>query len=147
VCSTRESTAAQSGWRTILQREESAYYLNASTGSGTLLPGGGATLNGATRDLSGPTASPVNSWTHVAVTYDGATLRLYVNGVQEGTPQTIVTLPAGNTAWYIGSNSFSSYTYFDGRIDEVAIWHTAFDAATVAAVTAGTLRPVDPALS
>src|SRR6185295_5714088 len=52
-------TAAQSGWRTILQREVNAYYLNASVGSGTLLPGGGATLNGSTQDLSGPTASPV----------------------------------------------------------------------------------------
>ena len=39
-------TASQSGWRTIMQREVDAYFLNASNDTGALRPSGGATFNG-----------------------------------------------------------------------------------------------------
>src|SRR6266853_3815567 len=82
-------TATQSGWRTILQREVDAYSLNASNDAGPLFPAGGGRFNGTGTWISGTSASPVNAWTHVALTYDGATLKLYVNGVQAvSTPRT-----------------------------------------------------------
>ena len=39
----------------------------------TAAPAGGGTFGTSTTYVSGPTASPVNAWTHVALTYDGAT--------------------------------------------------------------------------
>ena len=42
-------TATQSGWRTILQRQTDAYFLNASSDAGALRPG--------RRDLRRRTAS------------------------------------------------------------------------------------------
>ena len=50
-----QPTASQSGWRTILQHETDAYFLNASNSDGPLRPSGGGTLGGNTQYLSGPT--------------------------------------------------------------------------------------------
>ena len=47
-----QPTAAQSGWRTIMQREVDAYFLNASNGNGPLRPSGGGTFGGADRSAS-----------------------------------------------------------------------------------------------
>ena len=77
-----DPAVSQSGWRTIMQRQADAYFLNASNSSGPLRPAGGGTFGGSSNYVGGPTASPVGSWTHVALTYDGSLLVLYVNGVQ-----------------------------------------------------------------
>ena len=39
-------TASQGGWRTIMQRQADAYFLNASNSSGPLRPSGGGTIGG-----------------------------------------------------------------------------------------------------
>src|SRR5205823_3325984 len=44
-----------------------------------------ARLNGTQYEVWAPASIVVNQWTHVAGTYDGTQLRLYVNGVQVAT--------------------------------------------------------------
>jgi glucose/arabinose dehydrogenase/chitodextrinase len=61
-------SGTQSGWRTIMQRQPDAYFLNASTGAGNNVPGGGGTINGNIHAMNGTTVAPVNQWTHVAMT-------------------------------------------------------------------------------
>ena len=73
-------TAAQTGWRAILQKEFDTYFLFASSRAGPLRPGGGGTFGLLTDTMTAPRVVPTNAWTHVAVTYDGAVLELYIDG-------------------------------------------------------------------
>jgi hypothetical protein len=118
-----QPTASQSGWRTIMQRETDAYFLNASSSS-PMRPAGGGTFGGSSDYLSGPTASPVNTWTHVALTYDSIALRLYVNGTQVATAaRTGAVQTSTNPLWIGGNNPYGEY--FQGLIDEVRVYNRA----------------------
>ena len=138
-----QPTAAQSGWRTIVQREVDAYFLNASNDTGPLLPSGGGTLGGATVFVSGPTASPINAWTHVALTYNGTTLRLYVNGVLAASQARTGSIQASSSPLWIGGNSPYG-EYFQGLIDEIRIYNRALTQAEIQADMAAPIAPAAP---
>jgi glucose/arabinose dehydrogenase/chitodextrinase len=133
-------TADQSGWRTIIQREPDFYMLNASNASGPLRPAGGGTTGGAFQWIGGPTASPLNEWTHVALTYDGSGLRLYVNGTQVATTPAVGTIEStGNPLWIGGNNPYGEY--FHGLIDEARIYDRALSATEIQAAMSTSLEP------
>jgi len=83
-----------------------------------------------TVDLVGPTLA-TGQWTHVACTYDGVNVTLYVGGVSFATaPLASAGSSAGSIA--IGQNSPSGDP-FDGDIDELRVFSVARTAAEVAA--------------
>jgi fibronectin type 3 domain-containing protein len=123
-------TASQGGWRTIIQKEADAYVLNASNDTGALFPGGGGTINGSWQYVSGTSASPLNTWTHVAMTYDGATMRLYVNGVQVSTRLVTGTSQTTTSPLWIGGNSPYG-EYFQGVLDEIRVYNRALTLAEI----------------
>jgi glucose/arabinose dehydrogenase/chitodextrinase len=135
-----EPTASQSGWKTILQHETDAYFLNASNTDGPLRPSGGGTLGGNTQYLSGPTANPVNAWTNVALSYDGATLRLFINGTQVSSRAASGAIQTTNSPLWIGGNSPYG-EYFQGLIDEVRVYNRAL---TQAEITSDMNAPIVP---
>jgi glucose/arabinose dehydrogenase/chitodextrinase len=133
-------TANQSGWRTIIQREPDFYMLNASNSNGPLLPAGGGTTGGVFQWIGGPTASPVDAWTHVALTYDGSALRLYVNGVQVATaPAVGIIASTTNPLWIGGNNPFGEY--FQGLIDDARIYDRALSTTEIQAAMNTSLEP------
>jgi glucose/arabinose dehydrogenase/PKD repeat protein/chitodextrinase len=122
-------TASQSGWRTIVQRQADAYFVTSSNDQ-PMRPAGGGTIGGGVRFVGGPTANPLNTWTHVAVSFDGNQLRLYVNGTQvatrgaNGTIQTVA-----NPLWIGGNQPYGEY--FQGLIDEVRVYNRALTATDI----------------
>ena len=123
-----------------MQREVDAYFLNASNDTGPLRPSGGATFNGAVNWVTGTTPNPVNVWTHVALTYDGATLRLYVNGVQVASQAQAGSIQTPSTPLRIGGN-VPYGEYFQGLIDEVRVYNRALSAAEIQSDMTSPLAP------
>lgn len=76
------------------------------------------------------TTGPVmvtGKWYHVAGTYDGTTMRIYVNGEELNTFAYTGTISNGTYDLNIGRISYAvgGTRYFDGMIDEVRIWNSA----------------------
>ena len=62
------------------------------------------------------------TWHHIAMTFDGTTIRTYVNGEPSGeNVQLEPTIDSPDLALFIG-NSFNGERQFEGSVDEVRIW-------------------------
>jgi len=79
---------------------------------------------------------PTGTFYFVAATYDGATFRLYVNGVLEGSYAEKKTIPYSSRTWEIGSSDaiYRGEGYprtWNGVIDEVEAFKVALPATTI----------------
>jgi len=109
-----------SAWRDVIYKGNDNYYLEGTSSSGGV-PAGGGTFGGASGIAYGASALPVNGWSYLALTYDGATLRLYVNGTQVGSQARSGSIATSTNQLQIGGDSIYSQ-YFNGIIDEVRIY-------------------------
>ena len=116
--------AAQNWWKAIVQREVDAYFLHASSDAGPLRPAAGGTIGGSVPYITGPAANPVDAWTHLALTYDGSALRMYVNGTLASSRPTTGTVQSTSNPLSIGGN-LPYGEYFQGLIDEVRVYNRA----------------------
>jgi hypothetical protein len=129
-----------SNWRTVLIKEQAgdlvyALYANTDTNRPS-----GHVFVGADRDTRGTAKLALNAWTHLAATYDGATLRLYVNGVQASTRAIAGAMAPSTGPLRIGGNAVWG-EWFSGLIDEVRVYNRAL---TAAQVQADMTTPVGP---
>jgi len=75
-------------------------------------------------DTSANGAVPLNAWSHIAATYDGAKVRLYVNGQLRNETPDDVALWSGFSETRIGARG-DGWTSFVGDLDELRIWNVA----------------------
>ncbi|MBO0356384.1 T9SS type A sorting domain-containing protein [Hymenobacter sp. BT186] len=73
----------------------------------------------------------VNTWYHVAGTFDGTTMRLYVNGVLDNSTAAVGTA-AGTGTFMLGRN-YEALRTLNGSLDEARVWTRTLTAAEIAA--------------
>lgn len=86
--------------------------------------------------IDGTNTVSLNTWYHVAMTYNGETLVLYVNGVPEAASSIPGTILTGDQPLRIGGGApqGSPGDYFAGLIDEPDIFSRALSATEVASI-------------
>jgi hypothetical protein len=118
-------------WRSAILKEMPAglaYALYTSTDGSRPA----AYVNAGQGDIAatGPTSLPLNTWSHVAVTYDGSSLRLFVNGNQVASTAMSGTVVRSASPLRLGGNSVWN-EWFAGRLDDVRIYNRALSAAEI----------------
>jgi glucose/arabinose dehydrogenase len=124
--------ALGSAWRTVVLKEQAgqlAYGLYAGTDTGSRP----AAHVFTSRDIGllGPSALPLSTWSHLAMTWDGLTVRVYVNGTQVSSSALAGTAVTSGSPLRIGGNSVWP-EWFSGVIDEVRVYSRALNAAEIA---------------
>jgi len=119
-------------FRSILVKNYS-YYLYASVagycGDGSPLGG----FNGTRANtVCQPPLLPVNTWTHLSLTYDGSTLTLYRNGVAVASSAASEALSPTTGTLQIGASQYGEN--FQGLIDEVRIYRRALTATEIQSI-------------
>src|SRR5262249_49810940 len=76
---------------------------------------------------------PLNTWTHLAMTYDGSFLRLFVNGSADGALAVTGPLITTSQPLRIGGLPSGPW-YFNGLIDEVSLYSRAISGTEIQAI-------------
>lgn len=81
--------------------------------------------------LSSTTALSTNTWYHVAATFDGTAMRIYLNGVLDCTLNATGSAVA-NAPFSLG-RTYEDLRILNGSLDEVRVWTRALTAAEILA--------------
>lgn len=84
-----------------------------------------------------------NQWNFVAITFDGTSYKIYVNGqLVETTTQFDGLKPSATTQFHIGQRNDGTPLFFKGRLDEVAIYRHVLTAERIAMLRLSGWQPV-----
>jgi hypothetical protein len=122
-----------SGWTNVVE-----YVSTLTDYRGKLYAGTGWSANadaavwsiGDNAYLSSAQTTQDTNWHHVAATYNGSTMKIYIDGVEDASATTTAT-PSDNTlpllvgSTYGSGGSGEAQGYFEGDIDEVRVSNTA----------------------
>ena len=143
------------------------FHFGISAGKVFCVKGNGS---GAYVALVGTTSMPAGSWHHIAATTDGATMRVYLDGVLDGSLDdgSIIqwgdlppVFPPSQTNWpspaqlFIGADKSNSlgdgatipdFDFFNGFVDEAQIWNRALSQSEINLYRSVSLTGTEPGL-
>src|SRR5215467_1609285 len=134
-------STVNANYRDVIYKGNDNYYLEA-TSSHSSRPDAGMIAGGTYADAFGTAALTRSAWSFLTETYDGSTLRLYVNGTLVASTAHTGTIATSTNPLQIGGDSIYGQ-YFAGLIDNVRIYNVAITAAQIQTdqATAVTLTP------
>ena len=88
---------------------------------------------------------PLNVWTHVALSYDGQKMKLYINGVKDSEFDGNTVAPNGTAHLYAGGTEDGTLG-FNGRLSDLRVWDTVRTDEEIAANYASRLTGAEPHL-
>ena len=115
-----------------------AYWLNIRTNGRVRAGGfyGGCANNQFWKFFDSTRTVPTNAWTHVAVTYNGSRLVIYINGMAAGSFALTGTTCSNNEPLAIGAKNAPSKgileAFWDGQLDDVRIYNKPLTATQIA---------------
>ena len=131
-------SAALSGWSTILSKERNRLAYGLFAGEDTGRSAGLIVISSEHTALGDEL--PPGVWSHLATTYDGTTLRLYLNGALSGSTSVSGSIRTSSGQLRIGGNSRGG-RWFAGQIDEVRVYDRALSSAELQADAATPVAP------
>jgi hypothetical protein len=97
--------------------------------------------DGVSSSITYTAGLPMGVWSQIVASYDGSTMRLFVNGVQIGSRATTAPLSSVSAPTTIGAGAGGRSGFFDGDLADVAIYSQAIARAHVAARYADATHP------
>jgi hypothetical protein len=91
--------------------------------------------------LDSNVAVPTNTWTHVASTYDGSTLSVWINGSRAGSMAVTGRTCNNNLPLSVGAKNYPAAglleAFWDGRLDDFRIYGRALSASEIRGLLPG----------
>jgi hypothetical protein len=78
--------------------------------------------SGSSQSIGATPALVTNTWTHLATTYDGTSLKLYVNGTLRATKAQTGSMYVSSSPLKFGGNAAWG-EFFAGQLDEIRIYN------------------------
>jgi hypothetical protein len=74
---------------------------------------------------------PTGAWVHLAGTFDGSTMRIYVNGIERGSMERVGPIGVSSHNICLGNYAVGHESHFTGLLDEVKIYNRAITAEEI----------------
>jgi Concanavalin A-like lectin/glucanases superfamily/Bacterial Ig domain/Cadherin-like domain/Putative Ig domain/Calcineurin-like phosphoesterase len=129
-----EKTATQYLVKKATQGATNGYELSLSSAGKVFVRFNQATSTDTYR-INSTTTYAINTWIHVATTYDGTTMRLYVNGVQEGSITGPAAIATNNLGLGIGAQADGT-SQLQGAMDDIHLYSHALTLGEIQALAA-----------
>lgn len=89
----------------------------------------------------------INTWQHVVMTYNGSSLKVFVNGTQAVSISASGNISSNTETFHIGGLPFQSNPFmFGGKLDEVALWSKALSSSEISCMYSNGHDNSDPNL-